>query len=223
MQFKNRESAGVMLAERLRRLNLTRPLVLGIPRGGVEVAAAIASALNAELDVVLSRKLPVPWEPELALGAISEEGTIVWNPEVAAQVRLGDDELNYVKQSVMQEIDRRRTSYRNIRPRATVQGRSVIITDDGLATGATMKAAIADIRSRAASEIIVAVPVAASSSLSQIRNLADDVVCLYDTPDFMAVGYFYENFEQVDDYQVEQLLRTAWNENSSGTYHEISI
>lgn len=215
MRFKNRESAGLLLAAELSQKLLIKPLVLGIPRGGIVVAAAIASKLNAELDVALSRKLPVPWQPELALGAISEDGVIVWNAEVAAQVRLAEDEINYIRQSVMQEIANRRTRYRMIRPQASVQNRTVILTDDGLATGATMKAAIADVRSRGPAEIILALPVASTSSLHLVANDADDVVCLWDTDEFMAVGYFYDNFDQVDDLEVEQLLMQAWNRQSA--------
>lgn len=215
MRFKNRESAGLLLAAELSQKLLIKPLVLGIPRGGIVVAAAIASKLNAELDVALSRKLPVPWQPELALGAISEDGVIVWNAEVAALVRLAEDEINYIRQSVMQEIANRRTRYRMIRPQASVQNRTVILTDDGLATGATMKAAIADVRSRGPAEIILALPVASSSSLHRVANDADDVVCLWDTDEFMAVGCFYDHFDQVDDLEVERLLMQAWNRQSA--------
>ncbi|MFM1802913.1 MAG: hypothetical protein RJA81_2265 [Planctomycetota bacterium] len=212
MRFFDRKSAGFELARHLEKLCLVRPVVLGIPRGGVVVAAEIARILNCDLDVILSRKLPVPWQPELALGAVSEEGRIFWNPEVAALVQLPEDQLNNIRNSVMQEIRRRKNLYRTVCSKMSVGDRTVILVDDGLATGATMISAILEIRSHQPQSVIVAIPVAASSSLEQVRNLADEVICLVDDPDFQAVGYYYQNFQQVEDQEVIKLLEI--NQNS---------
>ena len=192
--FNDRDEAGWMLVERLRGACLRKPLVLAIPRGGVEVGAAIARGLGAELDVVLSRKLRAPNQPELALGAVSETGEVYLNHFASAMSDAGSTYVEAERRRQMAEIDRRRAMFRAVRPQATIAGRTVILTDDGLATGATMIAAIRTVRSAGAAEIVVAVPVGAPDRIDVIRPLVDRVVCLIEPADFWAVGQFYRSF-----------------------------
>ncbi|MBI1321686.1 phosphoribosyltransferase [bacterium] len=209
MRFRDRTDAGNQLAEKLAGVDLTDPLILGIPRGGVVIAAVIARALGADLDVVLSRKLPTPGQPELALGAVSEDGHVVINPDVAAMVHFEEDELDVIRRHEEAEIARRRQLFRGGADRAPVEGRSVIVTDDGIATGATMIAALQELRTRNPKVLILAVPVAATSRLAEVSRWADRTVCLYDTEDFYAVGQFYDDFRQVEDAEVVETLRGA--------------
>lgn len=209
MRFRDRTDAGNQLAEKLAGVDLTDPVILGIPRGGVVIAAVIARALGADLDVVLSRKLPTPGQPELALGAVSEDGHVVINPDVAAIVHFEEDELDAIRRHEEAEIARRRQLFRGGADRAPVEGRSVIVTDDGIATGATMIAALQELRTRKPKELILAVPVAATSRLAEVSRWADRTVCLYDTEDFYAVGQFYDDFRQVEDAEVVETLRGA--------------
>jgi predicted phosphoribosyltransferase len=207
MEFADRRQAGIRLGQKMKLRQLVRPLVLAIPRGGVEVGAAIAGELGAELDVVLARKVPAPSQPELAAGAVGEDGSVIWNEDVLQIMHLNEEDLAESRNRTLAEIKARRQRYRAIRPRADARGRSVIITDDGLATGATMLAALRDIKSRQPLELIMAVPVASTRSLNLARPMADSVYCLIDDPNFQAVGYYYTNFEQVSDAEVEKLLR----------------
>ena len=165
--FNDRDEAGWMLVERLRGSGLRKPLVLAIPRGGVEVGAAVARGLGAELDVVLSRKLRAPNQPELALGAVSETGEVYLNHFASAMTDAGSTYVEAERRRQMAEIERRRAMFRAVRPPAPIAGRTVILTDDGLATGATMIAAIRTVRSAGAAEIIVAVPVGAPDRVDE--------------------------------------------------------
>jgi len=205
--FTDREEAGWMLVERLRGQSLEKPVVLAIPRGGVEVGAAIARGLGCELDVVLSRKLRAPHQPELALGAVSEDGGVYLNHFASAMTDVGDAYIEAERTRQLAEIGRRRAMFRAIRPQADVKGRTVILTDDGIATGATMIAALHTVRAAGAKEIIVAVPVGAPDRIDAIRPLCDRVVCLQEPEAFWAIGQFYRTFEQVEDGRVAELLR----------------
>jgi len=205
--FSDRTEAGWRLVERLRGETLRDPLVLAIPRGGVEVGAALARGLGAELDVVLSRKLRTPHQPELALGAVAEDGTVHLNHFAAAMTDAGDTWIEAERRRQMVEIDRRREMFRRVRPKAAIAGRTVIVTDDGIATGATMIAALHTVRAAGAAEVIVAVPVASSERLAAIRGLCDRVICLIEPEVFWAVGQFYRHFAQVEDDRVVELLR----------------
>jgi putative phosphoribosyl transferase len=205
--FRNREDAAKKMGERLRGRKMRAPIVLAIPRGGAATGAALARELGADFDVVLARKLRCPGQPELALGAISEDGAVYLNPEVQAYA--GADYLAQEKKFQMNEIARRRRLFRNVRPAASLAGRTVIITDDGIATGATMIAAVHAVRGAKAHEVIVAVPVASPDRLDQVRGLCDDVVCLLSPRDFWAIGQFYGDFRQVDDEEVVKLLRAV--------------
>jgi len=205
--FNDREEAGWMLVERLRGTTLEKPLVLAIPRGGVEIGAVLARGLGAELDVVLSRKLRAPHQPELALGAVSENGEVYLNHFARAMTDVGDASIEAERQRQLVEIERRRALYRAVRPQAPIAGRSVILTDDGIATGATMIASLRTVRAAAAKQIVVAVPVGASDRIDAIRPLCDRVECLLEPDTFWAIGQFYRHFEQVPDERVVELLR----------------
>ncbi len=202
----NREQAGRQLAERLKVIPLTDPVVLAIPRGGVEVAAPIARSLGAELDVVLTRKIRAPDQPELALGAVSETGEIYLTRRASALTENGNGYIERERRHQMAEIQRHKSTFRSARPRVAVAGRSVIVTDDGIATGSTMIAALRTIREDRPREIIVAVPVASKERLNDIRSLCDRVECLVVPSEFWSVGQFFEDFEQVSDDRVVQLL-----------------
>jgi predicted phosphoribosyltransferase len=205
--FTDREEAGWILVERLRGQPLHDPVVLAIPRGGVETGAAIARGLGCELDVVLARKLRAPHQPELALGAVSEDGDVSLNDFATALTDSGSAFIEAERQRQLAEIARRRTMFRAVRPQADVKGRTVILTDDGIATGATIIAAIHTVRAAGAKEIIVAVPVGATARIDAIRPLCDRVICLQEPEDFWAIGQFYRTFEQVEDERVVELLR----------------
>lgn len=223
--FADREEAGWMLVERLRGEALEKPLVLAIPRGGVEVGAVLARGLGAELDVVLSRKLRAPHQPELALGAVSETGEVYLNHFASAMTDAGDAYVEAERKRQMAEIERRRALVRAVRPQAPIAGRTVIVTDDGIATGATMIAALHTVRAAGARTIIVAVPVAAPDRIDAIRPLCDRIVCLQEPAAFWAIGQFYRDFEQVADERVLDLLRdfgrpeTKWERAAVAAAH----
>jgi predicted phosphoribosyltransferase len=205
--FNDREEAGWMLVERLRGQTLHDPVVLAIPRGGIETGAAIARGLGCELDVVLARKLRAPHQPELAIGAVSEDGDVYLNDFAAALTDAGSTFIEAERRRQLAEIARRRTMFRVVRPQADVKGRTVILTDDGIATGAPRIAALHTVRAAGAKEIIVAVPVGVTSRIDAIRPLCDRVICLQEPEEFWAIGQFYRTFEQVEDERVVELLR----------------
>lgn len=205
--FRNRDDAGRKLALRLKERALRDPIVMAIPRGGIVVGAAIARELGAELDVVLARKLRAPGQPELAIGAVSEDGSVYFNSHLSELPETLEDYLASERHHQLEEIARRQRLFRRIRPAARITGRSVIVTDDGIATGSTMIAALHALRGQHPDELIVAVPVAAPERLAQMRHLCDDAVCLLTPDDFWAIGQFFEDFTQVEDEQVIKLLR----------------
>ena len=186
------------------------PVVLAIPRGGVVTGAALARELGAELDVILARKLRSPTAPEVALGAVSETGDVYFNEHLgAAGVAMLEEYLSVELRRQIEEIARRNRLLREIRLPAHVEGRSAIVTDDGLATGSTMIAALKDLRHRNPHELIVAVPVAAPDSLELVRQWCDETVCLLSPYGFRAVGNYYADFSPIEDEQVSDLLRAA--------------
>jgi hypothetical protein len=205
--FRNREDAGRQLGTELKRLPLRDPLVLAIPRGGVVTGAAIAREINAELDVVLAHKLRSPIQPELAFGAIGEDGEMYLNHRVEEATGVTEEYLQEERARQLEEINRRRARFRTARPAASMEGRSVILTDDGIATGSTMLAAIEVVKGHDPYEVIVAVPVAPPDRLENLRHRCDRVICLEATFAFWAIGQFYESFEQIEDEEVARLLR----------------
>jgi putative phosphoribosyl transferase len=208
--FSNREDAGRRLAEKLKHRQFRRPLVLAIPRGGIPVGAAIAEELNAELDVVLCRKLRAPEQPELAIGAIDETGHVVWNDDVLTSLNLADAYLEEERLLELSVIDSYKERYRQARPLCNVKGRSVIVTDDGIATGATMIAALEALRKQQPFELIAAIPVASPQALENLKQWCDETICLVTPSDFFAIGHFYEDFHQLSDRDAILTLRQRY-------------
>lgn len=207
--FRDREEAARLLAQRLEGRTFQDPLVLAIPRGGVVTGAVLARALDAELDVVLSRKLRAPDQPELAVGAVAEGGQIYLNREAQEILGLTNEYLEEERRYQLGEIARRRALVRDVHPQASLAGRSVIVTDDGIATGATMIAALEVARAQHPHELIVAVPVASPDRLAEVARHCDETVCLLTPIDFWAIGQFYEDFSPVEDPEVVELLRAS--------------
>ena len=208
--FRDRTDAGRQLAEELKqRLGHEDVVVLGLPRGGVPVAFEVARELDAPLDVIVVRKLGVPYQPELGMGAIGEDGVRVLNDQVLAMARIGEDEVAAVEQSERAELERRAARFRGDRPRASFVGRTAVVVDDGIATGSTARAACQVVRAHGASRVILAVPVAPRSSLALLAETADELVCLATPEPFFAVGQFYRNFSQTSDEEVVELLERA--------------
>jgi putative phosphoribosyl transferase len=205
--FQDRLHAGSLLAERLRGLQLSSPVVLGLPRGGVVVAEPVAVSLQAPLDVIIVRKLGVPWQPELAMGAIGEGGVEVIETSVMASAGISDRQMEEVERRERAVLDARIAEYRQCRPAVPLEGRSTVIVDDGIATGATVRAACQVVTSRGALKVIVAVPVATREAIRQIRKVCDEVVCLHTPARFGAIGLFYADFSPVDDLEVKRILK----------------
>ncbi|WP_448207490.1 phosphoribosyltransferase [Azospirillum sp. sgz302134] len=208
-RFRDRSEAGRRLAARLVHLSDQEPVVLALPRGGVAVGCEVARALNAPLDIVLVRKIGAPFQPELAVGAVADGGHVetVINPEVAEYVPTSWIETE--KDREIREIERRRAVYVDGRPRAPITGRTVILVDDGIATGATMRAALRSVRRASPRRLVLAVPVAPLDTVLELRAEADEVVCLQVPFPFGSIGAFYEDFRQLDDADVIRLLDEA--------------
>jgi putative phosphoribosyl transferase len=214
--FRDRTEAGQALAAVIEQLiaedpSLATPLVLALPRGGVPVAFEIARRLNAPLDLVLVRKIGVPGQPELAAAAVvdGDEPQFVVNPDVIAQAGITGAEIESARRRELAEIERRREMYFSGRERAPIEGRTVIVVDDGIATGATVRAALKAIRRRGPAALILAVPVAAGDTLDRLRGDVERIVCL-ESPDwFRSVGAHYKNFGQTSDSEVIRLLDAA--------------
>jgi predicted phosphoribosyltransferase len=204
--FADREDAGRQLARELEKIKLRDPVVLAIPRGGVVTGAVLAEELDAELDVVLARKLRAPFQPELAIGAIGEDGAMYVERSVAAASGANDAYLAEERDRQLTAIAERRRMFRGGRGCAPVSGRSVILTDDGIATGSTMIAALHVVNALEPDEVIVAVPVAPADRLGSLREHCDRLICLVASTNFRAVGQFYEAFEPVEDCEVAQYL-----------------
>lgn len=205
MRFRDRTEAGRVLAARLNHLREAKPVVVGLPRGGVPVAAEVAAALGAELDVVLVRKIGAPRREELAVGAVGEDGVTVRNDAVLRELGLTWDDLATRVAAARADIARRAAVLRP-GPRPDVSGRTVILVDDGIATGATVIAALRILRHLGAARVVLAVPVAPPDSLRTLAPLADEIVCPATPRHFAAVGQWYEDFSQVPDVQVRRLL-----------------
>lgn len=206
-QFQDRTQAGRALgAAVVEQLDGTAAVVLGLPRGGVPVAAPVAAALGAPLDVVVVRKLGAPGRPELAVGAVASGGVRVLNDDMLATLRVSEQELEQTTERERAELARRERSYRGDRPPAEVAGRTVVLVDDGLATGATVRAAVAGVRGRQPRAVVVAVPVGSPDGVAAVAAVADGVVCLHAPTGFGAVGTYYADFSQTTDEEVRRLL-----------------
>ena len=209
LPFRNREAAGVQLAARLNHLANEHPVVLALPRGGVPVAGPVADRLGAELDVLVVRKLGLPAHPELAMGAVGEEGARVLDPEVMRLARVTAAQVASAERAENAEVERRAARYRNGRRPIPLEGRTVIIVDDGIATGSSALAAVQIARHRGAKRVVLAVPVAAPESARELARVVDEFVCVATPHPFMAVGQFYRDFGQVSDEAVASVLTHA--------------
>jgi putative phosphoribosyl transferase len=207
--FRDRRDAGRRLAVRLEGLRDQEPVVLGLPRGGVPVADEVARLLDAPLDVIVVRKLGVPFQPELGMGAIGEDGVRILNHDVLRVAHIGADELGHVEARERAEVEARAVRFRGNRPRIDLTGRTAIIVDDGIATGGTARAALQVARVHGAARVVLAVPVAPPSTVQELATEADEVVCLEAPARFSAVGEWYEDFSQVSDDEVVKLLTAA--------------
>ncbi|HEY4398617.1 MAG TPA: phosphoribosyltransferase family protein [Acidimicrobiia bacterium] len=209
MPFRDRREAGRRLAERLSGLRASSPLVLGLPRGGVPVAFEVAQALEAPLDILVVRKLGVPFQPELGMGAVGEGGVRVLNADVVRQARVTESQLAQVEARERAEVEERAARLRGGRPAIPLEGRTVVIVDDGLATGGTARAAVRVARERGAERVILAVPVAPPETVAALRRDADDVVAVETPQPFFAIGGWYADFSPTSDDEVVELLARA--------------
>jgi putative phosphoribosyl transferase len=209
MPFKNRSEAGQKLARALSNYKDQHPVILALPRGGVPVAAKVAAALNAPLDLILVRKIGVPFQPELAMGAVVDGGApiIVRNEDVIQSAGIDETQFKAVCDGELAEIERRRQRYLGGRERVNVTGRTAIVIDDGIATGATMRAALRATRMRNPKKLVLAVPVAPSESSVAMGEEADEVICLEDHEFFGAIGFYYRDFRQISDEEVIETLK----------------
>ena len=214
MVFADRADAGRRLAARLEHLRGEPVVVLGLPRGGVPVALEVARALGAPLDVIVVRKLGVPFQPELGMGAVGEDGVRVINREVVRAARVPADELAAVQAREQAQVDARAARYRACRPREPLAGRVAVVVDDGIATGSTARAACQVARAHGAARVVLAVPVAPRGWQARIAGAADELVCVHTPGDFFAIGQFYADFSQTTDDEVIACLQRAAAEAS---------
>lgn len=209
MIFRHRREAGERLAELLKHLRGERCAVLAIPRGGVVVGYYVAESLGCPLEVTVPRKVGAPMEPELAVGAVAEDGTLYVEEEVARVVGVGEEWLREAAERELEEVRRRLTVYRDGKPLPSLKGYTLIVVDDGVATGATMIATVRFLRKLGPEKIVAATPVAPPEVLPKLRAEADEVVCVETPTPFYAIGQFYRDFSQVSDREVMRYLSSA--------------
>jgi putative phosphoribosyl transferase len=207
--FEDRREAGRLLAQEMKDLANKNVVVLGIPRGGVIVAAELAAGLNAELDIVLARKLRTPGHAELAMGAVAEDGSAFLNDKVINWLDIGHATIDQEKSQQLLEIQRRSRLIRSVRPQVPLRGRIAVITDDGVATGSTTQAAIWAMRQAGPARLIAAIPVGAVETIKRLADDVDDMICLRAPEYFEAVGQFYRDFRPIEDEEVLEVLRNA--------------
>ncbi len=210
--FEDRAQAGRRLAEKLAPYRDENPIVLALPRGGVPVGAEVARSLGAPLDVFVARKLGAPGQPELGIGAVAQGGARVLNERIVEHIGVPEDYLERITQRELGEVERRLRLLRGDRPEPEVEGRTAILVDDGLATGVTARAAIKALREKHPRRLVLAVPVCAPQTAELLAPEVDDLVCLQMPEDFMAVGLWYRDFEQVSDEEVVRLLENTRRE-----------
>lgn len=208
MLFLDRVDAGQKLALKLEKYkNKKDSIVIGLPRGGVVTAYEVAMALNLPIDVIITRKIGAPHQPELALGALTQDGKPIIDYNLANMVGATEQQISGVVEIERLELKRRLDIYRNDKPELDLMGKTVILVDDGIATGSTMRAAIISARAIGAKRVVVAVPVAPADTIKNLANQVDELICLYVPDTFFGVGGFYQNFEQVSDNQVIDILK----------------
>ncbi len=223
MIYRDRVDAGKQLAKRLTDFaDRDDVLVLALPRGGVPVAYEVAKALQVPMDIFLVRKLGVPGHEELAMGAISTGGVRVLNDDIVSYLRIPRDVIDAVAAGELKELERREREYRGDRPEPDVRGKTVILIDDGLATGSTMRAAAAALRQQNPTRIIVAVPVSAPQTCDEYRMGVDEIICARTPEPFFGVGMWYEDFSQTTDDEVRDLLGKARNETGRPNHRELA-
>lgn len=215
-RFQNREQAGRLLAAELRAYAGENPLVLALPRGGVPVAAEVARALHAPLDIWVVRKIGVPWHPEVGVGAVAEGGYTYLNHDILATIQMSEAELVRAVEDKRREVTERVTRLRQGRPRPALRDRTVIVVDDGIATGGTVRAAVRSIRNENPLAVVLATPVAAADVARSLVSEVDRFVSLRVPHDLYAIGLWYEDFSQVEDDVVLQLLQRAREEQGPG-------
>ena len=217
--FRDRVDAGRRLAEELRRCHLENEdvVVLGLPRGGVPVASEVAHALARPLDVILVRKLGVPFQPELAMGAIGQGGVRILNRDVLRSAHLAESEFAEVERRERVELERRSRRYRGDRPSLVLLGRTAVVVDDGIATGSTARAACQVARAMGAARVVMAAPVASPSAVAELTDVCDQVVSLESPDPFYAVGEWYRDFSPTSDAEVEMLLQRAGGPAHAGS------
>lgn len=208
-RFEDRADAGRRLAPLLSHLAGADTVVLGLPRGGVPVAYEVAAQLGLPLDVIVVRKLGVPWHPELAMGAIGEDGVRVVNQDTVGHVGVTEAQVRQVEGAEREELERRVAAFRGDRPALALAGKTAVIVDDGVATGSTAEAACRVARAKGAARVVMAAPVAAPRAVEMLERVADEVVCLQLPADLGAIGFFYRDFTQTTDQQVRSLLEPA--------------
>ena len=204
--FKDRQEAGELLSRELTQFQGRRVVVLGIPRGGIIVAKELARRLQADLDIVLAHKLRTPGQTELAMGSVSEDGSLFLNEEVSGELNVNDVYIHQEKARQFAEIRRRAALFRRVRPKVPLAGRTVIVTDDGVATGATTQAAFWAVRLENPEKLIAALPVGPEDRISRLAEDVDEMICLRTPPLFAAVGQFYLQFDAVEDEEVLKIL-----------------
>jgi len=206
MPFSSRVEAGKLLADNIKNIVSAKSIVLGIPRGGIIVANEIAKKLKLQLDIVLSRKIGAPLNPEFAIGAVSEDGNIFTDEDILRREKINKDYIERESKFQIQEIQRRIKKYRQVKEKISLKDKTVIITDDGVATGATMQAAAWSAQGDKPNKIIVALPVGPEDTLKRLKDSVDEVICLRVPDFFSAVGQFYADFPQIEDEEVLALL-----------------
>ncbi len=214
--FRDRVDAGKRLAAALKGVAGKEDIVLAIPRGGVVVGLEVAKMLNLPLDLIVPRKIGAPDNPELAIGAITEDGTIILDERLVSNLQVSDEYIKNEGENQRSEIKRRLKLYRGDIPRPNLKNREAIIVDDGIATGSTMKAALASVRKSGAKKVIIAIPVGPPSTIKELEKQADTVICLYTPEFFYAIGEFYEDFSQTEDREVVELLKESKKEEPRG-------
>lgn len=210
--FSDRREAGVLLAKRLKEMDLKNVLVLAVPRGGIIIGYEVAMRLKAELDIIAPRKLHDPYNEELAIGAVMHDGTLFLNEDVISIHSVQNSYIEKEKKAQMAESARRLAAYRGKRPYPKIKGRTVVLVDDGVATGASMAVSSRWLRKEGAGRLIIASPVIHPDVLVRLKAESDEVVCLHSPSFFYAIGQFYERFDQVEDSEVVKLLNSYWQE-----------